>query len=129
MEEHDAIIVIRKFETAINANLAKTKLDAYGIPCFLTEENISNLYPGQSILSFTVRLHVFDRDKFRAEQILQEDKTEVVDENDIRCPKCQSARVERVFPKSLQESLKIILFGVLFPHKKINHCMDCDNEF
>ena len=32
MEELDEIVVFRSFENAIAANIAKTKLDAYGVP-------------------------------------------------------------------------------------------------
>ena len=41
------IVVFRHFDIAIDAHIAKSKLDAYGIPCFLTEENMANLYPDQ----------------------------------------------------------------------------------
>jgi len=62
MTERDEIIVLRKFETSIEANIVKSKLDAYGIPCFLTEENMANLYPGSSsLMNFNVRLHLFGR--------------------------------------------------------------------
>jgi hypothetical protein len=37
MQEHDDIIVFQKLDNAIEANIVKSKLDAYGIPCFLTE--------------------------------------------------------------------------------------------
>ena len=66
----DEIVVLRYFDTSIEANIAKTKLDAYGVPCFLTEENMANLYPGQGVLPFTVRLHVFASDRERAMEIL-----------------------------------------------------------
>ena len=68
MTERDDIIVFRKFETSIDANIVKSKLDAYGIPCFLTEENMANLYPGASTLidiSSWLRSMIFFRD-FRA---------------------------------------------------------------
>jgi hypothetical protein len=45
MEASEKIIVFQAFDTVMQANLAKTKLDAYGIPCFLTEENFTALYP------------------------------------------------------------------------------------
>ena len=68
MTEHDEIIVLRKFETSIEANIVKSKLDAYGIPCFLTEENMANLYPGaSSLMNFNVRLHLFSRDLEKAQ--------------------------------------------------------------
>jgi len=127
MEDRDDIIVLRQFDNAINASIAKTKLDAYGVPCFLTEENMSNLYPGQSFLAF--RLHIFSRDEDRALQVLSENNLSFDTDPAVCCPRCNSLRVARDFPKQSGESLAFIFFGVLLPHKKVNHCLDCDNEF
>ncbi|HYC86093.1 MAG TPA: DUF2007 domain-containing protein [Chryseosolibacter sp.] len=127
LNDRDDIIVFRTYDTVIDANIAKTKLDAYAIPCFLTEENMSSLYPGQSFVGFKVRLHLFAQDEERALQVL----TEEVIENDpsCRCPKCNSGRLARDFPKQNADTLAFVFLGVLFPHKKINHCLDCDYEF
>lgn len=75
MNEQDRIVVLEAFDNAILANLAKTKLDAYGIPCFLTDENFNNLYPFRNELIPGVRLFVFEQDINRAREILnaQED--------------------------------------------------------
>ena len=48
--EGQGIVVLMNFRESISANIVKNKLDAYGVPCFLTEENLSNLYPGASAL-------------------------------------------------------------------------------
>ena len=125
----DDIIVFQKFDNVIDAHIAKTKLDAYGIPCFLTEENMANLYPGQSLFAFKIRLHLFALDHERAKQILIQENMTVVGENSLVCPNCQSLKVVREFPKKLAERLTFILFGVLFPGKKVNHCLQCDHEF
>jgi hypothetical protein len=79
MEEHDDIIVFRSFENTITANIAKTKLDAYGVPCFLTEENLANLYPFQNFLG--VRLHLFARDVEWAKSVLTENNLSINDES------------------------------------------------
>lgn len=71
-DEEEKIIQYRSFDTAIEANLAKTKLDAYGIPCFLTEENFTNLYPIRNDIFPGVRLHLFEKDKERADEVLRE---------------------------------------------------------
>lgn len=71
-DEEEKIILYRSFDTAIEANLAKTKLDAYGIPCFLTEENFTNLYPIRNDIFPGVRLHLFKKDKERADEVLRE---------------------------------------------------------
>ncbi len=70
MNEQDKIIVFHRYANAIDANIAKTKLDAHDIHCFLTEENTANLYPVGGILLAGVRLHIFEADVKRVEEIL-----------------------------------------------------------
>lgn len=126
-KEND-IIVYQYYDNAIDANIAKTKLDAYGIPCFLTEENMANLYPGQSLYAFKIRLHLFATDRERAQQILA-DVLSVQDEEAVVCPICHSDRITRGFPKREADTLKYLFFGVFFPHRKVNQCLNCGHEF
>lgn len=72
-EPHEKIVVYEAFGTVMQANLAKTKLDAYGIPCFLTEENFTSLYPFMNDIFPGVRLHIFEKDKEQVKEILMED--------------------------------------------------------
>ena len=58
----EKIIVFESYDTVMTANLAKTKLDAYGIPCFLTEENFTSWYPFRNNIFPGVRLHIFEKD-------------------------------------------------------------------
>ncbi len=74
MEETDNIILFKKFDTVIEANLAKTKLDAYGIPCFLTNETASSLYPIPLMNGMGVGLFIFEADKERVDDIMREDE-------------------------------------------------------
>jgi Putative prokaryotic signal transducing protein len=69
-EEEGKIIAYRKFDSAIEANVAKTKLDAYGIPCFLTNETVSSLYSLPYMDGMEVVLHIFERDTKLAEELL-----------------------------------------------------------
>ncbi|MBS1951755.1 MAG: hypothetical protein OJF59_001594 [Cytophagales bacterium] len=68
----DKIIVFESYSTVVEANLAKTKLDAYGIPCFLTDENLTSLYPLRIGIFPGVRLHIFREDAGRVKEILNE---------------------------------------------------------
>ena len=128
VENSEEIVVFQHFDNAIDASIAKTKLDAYGVPCFLTEENMANLYPGQSLYAFKIRLHLFAGDRERASQIMGEDLS-IESEVSGNCPKCQSPKVTRAFPKKEADSLMFIFFGVFFPHKKVNQCLNCGFEF
>jgi hypothetical protein len=69
----EKIVVFASFDSVIEANLAKTKLDAYGIPCFLSDENLASLYPLSFFKAGQVRLHVFEQDMVRVKEILEEE--------------------------------------------------------
>jgi hypothetical protein len=128
------IVVFRKFRDTISANIVKSKLDAFGIPCFLTEENLSNLYPGASaLMNSQVRLHLFLHDVEPATQVLSESNLVLHDDTVMRCPACQSTSIGRDFPRRLSENalsaLRYIFFGIFSPEKKVNRCANCDCEF
>lgn len=71
--ESEKIIIYTAFDNVIAANIAKTKLDAYGIPCFLTGENFTGLYPLKNDLFPGVRLHIFEHDAEEVKKILEEE--------------------------------------------------------
>jgi hypothetical protein len=131
MEEKDTIIVFRQFDNAIDASIVKTKLDAYGIPCFLTEENFSNLYPSNHFITGGMRLHVFSRDRERVTEILTENALAPSEELS-RCPKCHSKNVERDISNKLPNKLTrffYTIFMMLVPKHRVNRCLDCSFEF
>ncbi|MCA4895980.1 MAG: DUF2007 domain-containing protein [Cytophagales bacterium] len=72
MDETEKIIIFTSFDNVIAANIAKTKLDAYGIPCFLTEENFTGLYPLRNDIFPGVRLHIFERDFIQTKEVLED---------------------------------------------------------
>jgi hypothetical protein len=128
MQDRDTIVVLRHFNSGIEASIAKSKLDAFGVPCFLTEENMATLY--QQAFAIRVRLHVFERDQEEANRILFETES---GGNESVCPKCKSPELIRDFPKKLSEelagALKVLFFGVFMPEKKIFRCLRCNHEF
>jgi hypothetical protein len=69
-QEKGNIVVFEKYASAMDTNLAKTKLDAYGIPCFLANENISGLCPLPFLKGFEVTLHIFETDRVAAREVL-----------------------------------------------------------
>lgn len=72
-DSEEKIIVFEAYDTVVQANLAKTKLDAYGIPCFLTDENFINLYPIRNDIFPGVRLYIFERDLNHAKEVMKEE--------------------------------------------------------
>jgi hypothetical protein len=129
MEANENIIVFSQFDSVIDANLAKSKLDAYGIPCFLTEENMASLY--QQTFAIKVRLHIFEKDREEAAGVLFGSQS--VENPETVCPACNSTAIERDFPRKLSEelggALKVMFFGIFMPGKKIFRCMGCNHEF
>ena len=134
MQDRDDIVVLQRFGNVIEANIAKSKLDAYGVPCFLTEENMASLYPGASnMMNSNVRLHIFRHDVERARQVMSENALSINDDSILQCPKCKSKNIERDFPQKLTESflssLRYLFFGIFYPDKKVYRCSDCNTEF
>jgi hypothetical protein len=126
-EAAEKIIVFDSYDTVIQANLVKTKLDAYGIPCFLSEEHFTTWYPFRNQIFPGVRLHIFERDWEQVKEILEESPL-TIEEN--TCPNCQSKNVmseEAEVNKSWQEAVSVFLF--ITPRKNIYHCQNCNHEW
>jgi DNA-directed RNA polymerase subunit RPC12/RpoP len=88
----EKIIVFRAYDTVVEANLAKTKLDAYGIPCFLTEEHMTSLYPIRNGIFPGTRLHIFEKDHDQVKDVLDGHQVEGY----IKCPRCGSFDFHKV---------------------------------
>lgn len=129
MKNTDKIVVFREYETSIDANVAKTKLDAYGVPCFLTQETLNTLM-AQNPFLFTIKLHIFKDDTSRVHEILDE----LFDhEAPITCPQCESTEI--IYSESRKGINKFaavaftFLFHIRMSPKKVHHCLDCKLEF
>ena len=123
------IIVFQAFDTLIQANLVKTKLDAYGIPCFLSDENFVNLYPIRNDIFPGIRLHIFENDAARVTEILSENLANEKGDG-VKCPVCQSTRISLANSRKGWAAwlLASLLFTVL-PQKRVFRCQTCDAEF
>lgn len=124
MNQEDRIVVFREFDSAIQANIIKAKLDAFDIPCFLTDEN--NPYPSHSIISHGVRLHVFHEDIDHINAILEEQNLHVSEES-IMCPKCGSNHIENVTSNRILNTIRNA-FSHLFSIPEYT-CLRCGKEF
>ena len=123
----EKIVIYESFDTVMQANLAKTKLDAYGIPCFLTEENFTGFFPLRNEIFPGVRLHVFEMDQDRVKEVLADVPPDV---ELTLCPHCHSTNV--TIEESKDADSRDILVQMLFvmmPSKKVNYCNDCEREW
>jgi DNA-directed RNA polymerase subunit RPC12/RpoP len=128
-EQEDKIIVFDSYDTVMAANLVKTKLDAYGIPCFLSDENFVGLYPIRNELFPGVRLHVFEKDRERVKEILGEQYA--LETETLHCPYCQSQNVKTEPTKKslLLTIVTTIMMGLFLHPKKTYRCQNCLKEF
>lgn len=86
--EQDRTIVFMEFASSGEASIVKGALESNSIPCFLSNEN--SPYPS-GILStdlFGVRLHIFEKDKEKAEELMEllnsaKDDEELWDQSDL----------------------------------------------
>jgi DNA-directed RNA polymerase subunit RPC12/RpoP len=123
-ESADRIIVFDAYDTVVAANLVKTKLDAFGIPCFLTDEYITSLYPIRNDIFPGIRLHIFEQDLQRAKEIMSDIKPIV-----RRCPECRSKEIEYSPRQRNLIDLIVISLGIILPVKEVYRCKDCKREF
>jgi DNA-directed RNA polymerase subunit RPC12/RpoP len=125
MEEQRAIVVFGAFNSLIEANIVKSKLDAYGIPCFLSEENVTFLTT--PILSGGIRLHIFEEDRERVSEIMVNDNLQKNEDDDlISCPNCRSKRILNVSRDGFDPA-KVVKY--LLQLSKRHYCLDCEAEF
>lgn len=132
-EAGERIVVLESYDTVVMANLVKTKLDAYGIPCFLTDENFTSLYPIRNEIFPGTRIHIFEKDLERAREVLKEE--ELSNDEAYQCPHCHSRNVvfehsQKVSVHKVISYLSAILFAIApYLDKKRYRCLDCEKEF
>ena len=117
----EKIIVYDSYDTVVQANLVKTKLDAYGIPCFLSEENFNSLYPFKNQLFPGVRLHIFEQDFDQVKEILQEDP---FTGEDMQCPSCGSPEIA-IVDKEEDKGFVDTVLSFIQPSPKTYRCKKC----
>lgn len=119
------------------ASIIQGHLQNEGIPCFLTNQNYTNLYPSfNGIMGAGVQIQINEEDAERATNIIRKTYPEVygdIKEN-INCPYCKSENLKISFGKHKYMKYFFILFSLLliFPLSKIKTsyiCKDCKAEF
>ncbi|GAB3637484.1 hypothetical protein GCM10027422_30740 [Hymenobacter arcticus] len=102
--KQENIIVFDSYYEPLAAHLARTKLEAAGIPCFLTNENLVSLNRMYSPVAGGVRLHIYQRDAAKAAEVLREpavmqasrggqDEPDATTPDTLTCPRCHSHEV------------------------------------
>ena len=109
MSATENIIVLGTYYEPVAAHLARTQLEAAGIACFLSNENLVLLNRMYSPVAGGVRLHVYARDAAQAAEVLREPphmhaerggqatapSPATAAEAMLACPRCHSLEVGR----------------------------------
>ena len=134
----DKLVTIANFafgaDPVCQAELAKMKLNAEGIKCFLAGRNFVGTYWLCSMADQGVKLQVKESDAKRALEILgTKEKVEIdltEEPTNLRCPKCHSEDIE--YEKF---SKKMFFLGILFFRfplpllKKRYKCNNCGHTW
>jgi Zn finger protein HypA/HybF involved in hydrogenase expression len=129
---NEKFVTVATFTTSAEAHLAKIKLDAADIQCFVDNEN--NLY---SPPFGYVRLRVWEKDREEALAILgleaASDEETDADEIAVVCPYCKSDSVHYGINRDKTNILFIVrtffLQSLPFYRNKIYCCNACNKHF
>lgn len=67
------IVVLETYYNPMLAEIIRAKLEANGIPCFLTDNSLGTMYPVYNQGSGGIKLKVFAKDVEKCREILAED--------------------------------------------------------
>ena len=129
----DSIVLLATYPDSIAAHLAKSKLEAEEIPCFLSNE--SRPY---GPISGGVRLHVRRADLAQAQEALQQVSmhalaADTAPDSDApgarRCPRCHHAEVFCRQSQPADSLFTKLRFWLLASEKPQCHCFHCGYDF
>jgi DNA-directed RNA polymerase subunit RPC12/RpoP len=131
------IVTIETYDSVAKAHLAKSKLEAFGIECFLADENIIGLNPLYNQAIGGIKLKIFEKDYQAASEILEEKyniDTEEESNSEIVCPNCGSTNVAYGFATKKKFGFLTLIVSFLlliypFHMRKSYHCYNCNFEF
>lgn len=127
---------IARYQYSSEAQIVKGRLEADGIPVFLSDNLTIDTDPLVSNAIGGVKLKVLAKDALKAQHILETIKKYSVDDNGntIFCPNCNSEKIDLFSTIKDIKSFFAFIFGVLFSalpfytrHKY--RCEDCKTEF
>jgi len=137
------IIVLDSYYEPLAAHLARTQLEAAGIPCFLTNENLVSLNRMYSPVAGGVRLHVYERDAARAAEALRPPTVMQAVRGGLAepaaapvgtlCPRCGSADVSydaAARPGAAHWFVALLSRLRRYPLQgRAHHCFHCGHNF
>ncbi|MBQ8564268.1 MAG: DUF2007 domain-containing protein [Bacteroidaceae bacterium] len=76
MYDKEKVVTIRQYASDIEASMMRDRLENAGIPCMLTNETFSSIYPISHTTLGAIRLLVFERDVQAAIKVIDNTNTE-----------------------------------------------------
>jgi len=139
----DKIITFETYHDPMLAHIIRTKLEAYGIPCFIEDDNLAGLNPIYNSGITGIKLNVFERDLEKCKEIIAEDNSLQLEEhleidpetlNAVICPYCASTNVEAIAPDAERPGWVNTLYSffasiIPFYNPKVWHCFNCKQDF
>lgn len=147
----DSIIVLESYYEPMAAHLARTRLEAAGIPCFLSNEHLISLNRLYSPVAGGVRLHVYERDAAAAQAVLREETAPPMMVSPtgqlgtaaapggppaaaaVHCPRCGSDNVAYgPATEGPATNWFYLLLSVLLRYPlrgRVHHCFHCGKEW
>ncbi|MDD5541593.1 MAG: DUF2007 domain-containing protein [Acidobacteriia bacterium] len=81
--DHEKLVVVKKVQSEIEANIIKSLLDSAGIQCVLVTQVPHNVYPFTIDGLAEVRIKVLDTDEERAQSIIEAYENAGLEEDDL----------------------------------------------
>ena len=125
------MITIARFSLAIEAHIARAKLESEGIPAFVADEHTITAQWLYSDAMGGVRLQVPNSCAQEAREILAVDHSEAVLEEQgfdpLTCPHCGSHELQPITPGRRIAFITILFFNFpLWPFKRQIKCLGCN---
>jgi hypothetical protein len=133
-----ALVTILSFETSIEANLVKAKLQSENIECYLLNENFANLMPLFNVATGGVELQVDSTNAEAAHELLKEMRTApITNDRDekLECPRCHSSNIDNSYRSAknvpgIFATFFSLLWAIYPIYSKPTYvCRSCKNEF
>jgi hypothetical protein len=143
MTKDDKIITFESYYDSMLAHIVRSKLEANGIPCFITDENTIGANPLYNQAVGGIKVKIFERDLQRCREILategdlhEQDHFEIDDETNtyVVCPYCASTNVRNIAEKKDDGEWSALLGSLSnlinpFHTGKNWHCFNCQQDF
>lgn len=132
----DKFITIAAFQYSSEAQIIKGRLEAEGVPVFLSDNYTIDTDPLVSNAIGGVKLKIYTEDREKAQEVLKNINKYALDDNGdpINCPNCSSTEVELFTNIKNFKALFLFLFSFLLNalpiyQKQDYYCLNCRREF